>query len=81
MEQSTSQLVLCRSYTRDSATNIRCSKVSHHAFTLSSKCLEPSTLAVSLSSSSDRNGMDASGQLASATVTFSATFHSSLYLV
>ena len=25
MEQSTSQLVLCRSYTRDSATNLRCS--------------------------------------------------------
>ena len=24
---------------RDSATNLRCSKVSHHAFTLSSKCL------------------------------------------
>ena len=29
------------------ATNIRCSKVSHHAVPLSSKCLEPSTLAVS----------------------------------
>ena len=78
MQQSTSQVVLYRSCTRDSATNLRCSKVSHHAFTLSSKCLEPSTLAVSGSSSSDRNGMDASGRSASATVDFSATYPESL---
>ena len=77
-QQSTSQVVLYRSYTRDSATNLRCSNISHHAVPLSSKCLEPSTLAVSWSSSSDRNGMDASGRSASATVAFSATYPESL---
>ena len=43
---STSQLVLYQPYTRDSATDLRCSKVSHHAFIPPSKCLEPRTLAV-----------------------------------
>ena len=78
MQQSTGQVVLYRSYTRYSATNLRCSKVSHHAFTLSSKSLKPNTLAVSCSSSSDRNEMDASGRAASATVAFSATYPESL---
>ena len=79
MQLSMSQVILYRSYTRDSATNLRCSKVSNHAFTLSSKCLEPSTLAVSRSSSSDhRNGMDASGRSVSATVACSGTYYESL---
>ena len=54
------------------------SDVSHHAFTLSSKCLELNTLAVCWSSSSDRNEMDASGRSASATVALSVTYPESL---
>ena len=73
MQQSTSLVIVYRSYTRDSTINLICSNILHHAFTLSSNCLEPSTLAVSRSSSSDRNGMDSSGRSVSATVAFSVT--------
>ena len=57
---------------------VTCSKFSHRAFTLSRKCLEPSTLAVSLSYSSNGNGIYASGRSASATVALSATYPESL---
>ena len=50
--------------------------VLYQSCTLSSKCLEPSTLAIS--SSSDRDGMDAPGWSVSATATLSATYPESL---
>ena len=42
------------------ATNLKCSKVSHHAFPLWSVCLESSSLAAPWSSSSDRNATSCS---------------------
>ena len=78
MQQRTGQIVLYRSYTRASATNLRCSKVLQHVFTLSSKCLEPRTLTVSCDLSGDPNRMDASGWSISVTVAFSATYPKSL---
>ena len=75
MQQSTSQVVCIGRKQETLPPTSHISKVSHHAFTLSSQCLEPSTLALSCSSSSDRNGMDASGRPASATIAFSATYN------